>query len=64
MTSDGDMKEDVRMPESGDVYTKIQKLFVEEEKETRKFWIWITPAIPRTQRLTLASSCHCPDCHG
>ncbi|KAJ4300464.1 translation initiation factor eIF5A [Collariella sp. IMI 366227] len=33
MTSDGDMKDDVRMPE-GDVGAKINKLFVEEEKET------------------------------
>lgn len=37
MTSDGDMKEDVRMPE-GEVATKINKLFKEEEKDTRKFW--------------------------
>lgn len=36
MTSDGDTKDDVRMPE-GDVGAKINKLFVEEEKETRRF---------------------------
>lgn len=35
MTSDGDMKDDVRMPE-GDVGAKITKLFKEEEKDTRK----------------------------
>jgi translation initiation factor 5A len=33
MTTDGDMKDDVRMPE-GDVGTKINKMFKEEEKET------------------------------
>ena len=36
MTSDGDIKDDVRMPE-GDVGQKITKLFREEEKDTRKF---------------------------
>jgi len=36
MTSDGDTKDDVRMPE-GDIGAKITKLFVEEEKETRRF---------------------------
>ncbi|KXX82153.1 Eukaryotic translation initiation factor 5A-1 [Madurella mycetomatis] len=33
MTSDGDTKDDVKLPE-GDVGTKINKLFKEEEKET------------------------------
>jgi hypothetical protein len=36
MTADGDTKDDVRMPE-GEVGQKINKLFVEEEKDTRKF---------------------------
>lgn len=35
MTSDGDTKDDVRLPD-GDVGAKITKLFKEEEKETRK----------------------------
>ena len=64
MTSDGDMKEDVKMPESGDVYNKINKLFREEEKETRKFWIWRAIANAERQNLTLASSRYRPDCHG
>jgi hypothetical protein len=34
MTADGDLKDDVRMPE-GDVAAKINKLFVEDEKDTR-----------------------------
>ena len=34
MTGDGDSKDDVRMPE-GEVGAKINKLFKEEEKETR-----------------------------
>ncbi len=36
MTSDGDTKDDVRMPE-GEIGAKIKKLFLEEEKETRRF---------------------------
>lgn len=35
MTSDGDTKDDVKLPE-GEVGQKIVKLFKEEEKETRK----------------------------
>jgi translation initiation factor 5A len=33
MTSDGDLKDDVKMPE-GEVGEKIKKLFIEEEKDT------------------------------
>jgi len=33
MTSDGDTKDDVRMPD-GEIGAKIKKLFLEEEKET------------------------------
>ncbi len=36
MTSDGDTKDDVRMPD-GEIGAKIKKLFLEEEKETRRF---------------------------
>jgi translation initiation factor 5A len=35
MTSEGDTKDDVKMPE-GEVGAKITKLFKEEEKDTRK----------------------------
>lgn len=36
MNDDGDTKDDVKMPESGDVHDKITKLFKEEEKDTSK----------------------------
>ena len=50
MTSDGDIKDDVRMPE-GDVAAKINKLFVEEEKDTRRFFTRLKQAT-KTQQLT------------
>ena len=36
MTGDGEPKDDVKMPD-GDVGAKINKLFKEEEKDTRRF---------------------------
>jgi translation initiation factor 5A len=36
MKDDGEMKDDVRMPE-GEVGAKITKMFKEDEKETRRF---------------------------
>ena len=44
MTSDGDTKDDVRMPE-GEVGQKITKLFTEEEKDTRRFSTRLKQAI-------------------
>lgn len=34
MSDDGEMKDDVKMPESGDVKEKIERLFLTEEKDT------------------------------
>ncbi|KAK0735873.1 translation protein SH3-like domain-containing protein [Apiosordaria backusii] len=34
MTGDGDLKDDVKLPDSGEVRDKINKLFKEDEKET------------------------------
>lgn len=36
MNDDGDLKDDVRMPD-GEIGDKIQKLFKTEEKDTSKF---------------------------
>lgn len=38
MTSDGDTKEDVKLPD-GEIGQKITKLFTEEGKDTRKLSI-------------------------
>lgn len=43
MTADGDLKDDVKLPD-GEVGEKINKLFKEEEKDTRKFLSWVIEA--------------------
>jgi hypothetical protein len=59
MTSDGDTKDDVRLPD-GEVGEKIKKLFKEEEKETRKFQL----AFVLNNAANSGTSRHRPDCHG
>lgn len=61
MTADGDLKDDVKLPE-GEVGDKITKLFKEEEKDTRKFCLVLLK--PNKSGTNPISSRHRSDCHG
>lgn len=62
MADDGDMKDDVRIPD-GEIGDKIRKLFQEEEKDTSK--PFPRPfSVNRAQETDKASRRHYPHCHG
>ena len=45
MSEDGETKDDVKMPDSGEVAEKINKLFKVEEKDTSKFNAMSSPTL-------------------
>jgi hypothetical protein len=45
MADDGETKDDVKMPDSGEVAEKINKLFKVEEKDTSKFNAMSSPTL-------------------